>query len=455
MFSIVASTLRGAISRFLNYAMGKGDKKELSNTFALSLNIMLILSIIVILLTESFGLWFFYNRMSIPSDRVSAAFWCFQFSVITSVSSFLVVSFTSSIIAHEKMGVFAYIDVGEIILKFIVALLITFSLGDTDKLVLYAALIMCITLVKQMISRVYAMRHFEECRIRWYWEKKKFLEMFTYAGWSYLGKTSETFAGQGVNMVINVVFGPAVNAARTLSGTVNNAVQLFVNNFTMAIWPQVAQSYASGEDKYFKSLLFRSTKFTFFIMWMMVLPLVLETTFVVGIWLGTYPEYTISFIRIALLANTINLLQVTLGMGIKASGRIKWYQLIFSALEFLHFILAFVLLHNGFSPLWSYYCGVIVAICKVLSIWTISKQQLRISIKEFIDSVVFRLFLVVVTSSVLPLIIHTLLPIGWPRLISVVAISLITSSICILYIGCNASEREALLSMVFSKILKH
>lgn len=454
MFSIVAGSLRGAISRFYNYALGKGDKNDLSDTFAISLNIMLLLSLIVILLTETFGLWFLYHRMTIPPDRINAAFWCFQFSILSSVSSFLVIPFTASIIAHEKMGVFAYIDVGEVILKFIIALLITFSIGNLDKLVIYAVLLLVVTLTKQMISRIYAMKHFEECRLRFFWDKKKFIEMFSYAGWGFLGKTSETFAAQGVNLVVNVVFGPAVNAARSLSWTVIHSVQIFVNNFTMAIWPQVAQSYASGDYAYMKDLLFRGSKFSYYILWMIFLPLFLETEFVVGIWLGDYPEHTINFIRLSLLFNLVLISLVVLSMGIKATGKIQSMQLSFSIIEFLVFISAYVLLHNGFSPEWSYICILIASVFKVLITWLLSHKQLGISISEYLRSVVFTICTVSIVSCIIPVIIRLVLPVGWVRFLIVLAISLSSSSICILFLGCTPPERKMIVEMLLGKIKK-
>lgn len=454
MFSIVTGSLSGAISRFLNYSMGKGDEEEMGNTFSLSLTIMLILSVIVVLLTETFGLWFLHSRMNIPPGRETAAFWCFQFSVLSSVSSFLVVSFTASIIAHEKMGVFAYIDIGEVILKFLIALLITFSLGDTDKLILYAALLLVVALTKQMISRIYALKHFKECRIRWFWNKQKFYEMFSFAGWGFLGKTSGTFAGQGVNMVINVVFGTAVNAARSLSWTVNHSVAIFVNNFTMAINPQITQSYAAGDYGYMKSLLFRGTKFTYFIMWIVVLPLLLETVFVVNLWLGEYPDHTINFIRLALIWHTINTLQAILSMGIQATGKIMWYQLSFSFLEFLLFASVYILLHNGFSPEWSYISGIIMGCLKVLTMWILSKKQLGISIREFIKKVVFPLIWISIISPIIPATIHFIMPLGWLRFILVLGFSLLVSAGSILYVGCTPPERELLITMVREKIRK-
>lgn len=454
MFTLVTGSLSGAISRFLNFAMGKGDFEDQKNTFTMSLNIMAILSLIVVLLTETFGLWFLHNKMNITPGRETAAFWCFQFSILSTISSFLVVSFTGSIIAHEKMGVFAYIDVGEVVLKFLIALLITFSLGDMDKLILYAALLLIVTLTKQMISRVYAMRHFEECRFRWYWSKQKFLDMFGYAGWSFLGKASGTFSGQGVNMVVNVVFGPAVNAARSLSWTVIHAVGIFVNNFTMAINPQITQSYAAGDRAYMDSLMFRGTKFTYFIMWMVVLPLVLETDFVVGLWLGEYPDHTINFIRLALIYNLISTLHAVFLMGIRATGDIKWLQISFSTLEFLTFFATYFLLHHGFAPEWSYICSLISSILKVLTMWLLCRVQLNVSTKEFFCTVLIPISIVTLVSIGLPLLTKIMMPEGWLRFLAVLTVSLGSASLSILFLGCTSPERRMLIDMVLSKIRK-
>lgn len=451
MFSIVSGSLSGAISRFINFSMGKGDKEDLSNTFAQSLNIMIILSLIVLVLTETFGLWFLYNRMNITQGRETAAFWCFQLSVFSSISSFLIVPFTGSIIAHERMGVFAYIDVGEVIIKFLIALLLTFSLGDIDKLILYVGLMLLVTLTKQIISRIYAVKHFEECHIRWYWSKKKFLEMFSYAGWSFLGKTSGTFAGQGVTMIVNVVFGPTVNAARALSSTVNHSLSIFVNNFTTAINPQITQSYASGDHEYLNSLLYRGTKFSFFIMWIAALPLLLETSFIVKLWLGTYPDYTVVFIRIALISNIISIFQVILAMGIRATGRITWYQLSFSFLEFLQFGLAYILLHRGFSPEWCYYCGLITSLLKVPTMWLLSKKQINFHLSDFLRIVVLPLLLVIILSAIIPFCIHHLFSFGWTRFLLVLLSSSLISSLCFFYVGCTSQERKFIFSLLLQK----
>ena len=452
MFSIVTSSLRGAISRFMNYAIGKEDVEEQRNTFALSLNIMVILAIIVIVLTETFGLWFLNNRMNIPVGRETAAFWCFQFSVLASVSGFLTIPYTASIIAHERMDVFAYMDVGEVVLKFFIAILITLSIGDVDKLILYAALLLAVALIKQEITRFYGRRHFEECRFRWYWGKEKFLEMFSFAGWTFLGNTSGTFSGQGVNMVMNVVFGTAVNAARSLAGTVINAVQIFVNNFTMAIYPQMTQAYAAEDFGYMRQLLYRGAKFCYYIMWLIVLPLVLEADFVVGLWLGEYPDHTIKFIRLSLIANTVGVIEALLGMGVKASGKVKWYQLIYSIFEFIYFGVVYVLMHNGLAPEWAYICTIFVVVFKIYVAWVLCRKYVGLSAKEYVTKVLSRILIVTVLSAILPCFLYFSMSPGWARFITVVATSMLSSGVCILYVGCSPEERVMLLSMIVSKI---
>ena len=223
----------------------------------------------------------------------------------------------------------------------------------------------------------------------------------------------------------------------------------------MAIWPQVAQSFASGDHSYMKELIFRGSKFCFFIMWMVFLPLILETEFVVGLWLGEYPDHTINFIRLALISNLISTFEVVLGMGIKASGKIQWMQIASSLLGFLTFIAAYVLLHNGFAPEWTYIVSVFIATMMVLVMLWLSKRQLAISATEYLRSVVFPALIVVVTSCCIPFLMRHFLPFGWIRFIAVLLVSLGMSTICILYLGCIPSERDMLIEMVLGKLRKN
>ena len=305
MFWLVSGSLSSAIGRFINYEMGRGDVETTRNVFSMSFNIMVLLSVVVVILTETVGMWFLNCRMTIPEGRETAAFWVFQFSVLTIVSGFTVSPFNSLIIAHEKMGVYAYINIFEAVFRLLIALFLAYGDPSGDLLIWYAALWLFVTLLTQMVARVYAMRHFEECKIRWVKDKKLFKELFGYAGWNFVDSISGTFSGQGVNMVLNVVWGPAVNAARNLANTIKNTVSILVNNFTLAVNPQITQSYAAGQREYMKSLIFRGTKFSFFIMYFVTLPLLLESDFVTYLWLGEKPEHLVPFLQLILITNLI------------------------------------------------------------------------------------------------------------------------------------------------------
>ena len=220
----------------------------------------------------------------------------------------------------------------------------------------------------------------------------------------------------------------------------------------MAIWPQVAQSYASGDHGYMKELIFRGSKFCFFIMWMVFLPLILETEFVVGLWLGEYPDHTINFIRLALISNIISTFQVVLGMGIKASGKIQWMQINSSIMGFLSFLACYVLLHHGFAPEWTYGISVIISILTVMVILWLSKKQLTVSATEYVRSVILPSLFVLIVSSIIPILMRSLMPSGWFRFIAVLLVSIGLSSVCILYLGCSPSERNMLIGMVLGKL---
>ena len=452
MFWLVSGSLSSAISRYLNYEMGIGDKEKLNKVFSLSLNIMAILSVVVVLLTETFGMWFLNNRMNITPGRETAAFWCFQFSVLTVVSGFVVSPFKSAIISHEKMTLWAYLGIAEVVMKLIISLYLAFGNPPFDKLIIYAALWLVVTLTIQEITRIYARTHFEECHFRWVFDKGLFKEMFSFAGWNMLGNVSKTFSGQGVNMVMNVVFGPAVNAALSLSNTVNHTVAILVNNFTTAINPQLVQSYASKDYGYMKSLIFRGTRFSFYIMFLVALPLILEAPFVVHIWLGDYPDHTVNFIRLSLLVNTYSVVYMIFGMGIIATAVVKQYQLWMSGILFLHFPIVYVLMHSGFAPEWIYTSSFFLAVCRTVVVLDLVKKQLGYSISEILKEVFLKILLVVCAASIIPIVVYHNMDYGVLRFFVVVPVCIICSCLSIFFIGCYPVERRMILKFIMEKI---
>ena len=445
MFWLVSGSLSSAITRFLNFAMGKGDKEQLKRVFSISLNIMLVLALIVLALTESFGTWFFHHRMNIPAGREGAAFWVFQFSVITVMSGFSVVPFNASIVAHEKMSIYAYLGIAEVLMRLIIALVLAFGAIHSDKLILYAVLWLVATLLMQAAAAVYCLRQFPECRFKLFFDKKLFKEMISFSGWKFLGSISQTFSGQGVNVALNLAYGTAVNAARGLTGTVSNAVGIFYNNFILALNPQITKSFAAGDTEYVKSLSFRGTKFCFFVLFLFALPLFLEVDFVLELWLVSVPEHTANFIRLSLIISLIDLHTAVFNMVIFASGRIRLFQLLTSIMIFLVFPFSQIALQQGSRPEVAYLISIIAVTVNVfISLWII-RRNIGFSLLEIFEKVFFRMELTVLISSILPVLISISLPFGGKRFILTLIVSIACSVPAILYVGCSRQERTVLI----------
>ncbi len=446
MFWLVSGSLTTAIGRFLNYELGRNDHEKLARVFSMSVLIMAVLAGIVLLFAETFGMWFLNHKMTIPAGRETAAFWVFQFSVVTVMSGFMISPYNSAIISHEKMGVYAYIGIAEVCMKLFVALFLAFGRITFDKLIVYALLWLLITLTLQIVSHTYAVTHFKECRLRFVVDGTIFKELFGFASWSFLGAISGTLSGQGINMILNVVFGPAVNAARGLAATVNRVVLMFINNFTVALNPQVTQSYASGNLDYMKSLVYRGTRFSFYILFIIALPLILEARIVVSFWLETVPEYTVFFVRMLLITNINIILATIFAMGIRATGKIKTYQSWMCGLSLFEFALAYVMMHSGFSPRWIYIISVFITTGSLVVTLLIYSNLMKVSLLDIIKNVYLRLALVAVASMAIPLPIFFSMHYGWGRFFVTVPLCIVCCAASVYWLGCDPSERELLLS---------
>lgn len=448
MFWLVSGSLSTAIGRFLNIEMGRNNQEKLARVFSMSLIIMILLSGVVLVAAETFGLWFLNVKMTIPPGRENAAFWVFQFSIWAVMSGFIVSPFNSAIISHEKMSIYAYIGIAEVCFKLIVALVLAYGNNINDKLIVYALLWFIITIGLHLFSISYAVFSFKECRFRWIFDKSVFKELFGFAGWSFLGSVSGTLSGQGINMILNVVWGPAVNAARGLAGTVNQVVLMFINNFTVALNPQVTQSFASGDHDYMKSLIFRGTRFSFYIFFIIAFPMILETRFIVSLWLEIVPEHTVNFIRMLLITNMNIVMATVFAMGIRATGKIRLYQTCICSLSIIEFVIAYFTMHAGFRPEWIYIVSIFITICSLLVTISIYSHLMNISPLSIISEVYLRLGLVVLASAIIPLPTFLLMNYGWARFLITVPLCIICCSVSIYWLGCNKSERLLVISYI-------
>jgi len=452
MFTLVTGSLASAISRFLTFEQGTGNKQKQKEIFAISLNLMIGFAIIIFLLSETIGVWFVQTKMTIPPGRETAAMWTFRCAVITVMTGLIVSPFNSALLSHEKMDIYAIISVIEAILRLGLALFLAFGAYSVDRLILYTIVWTLCTLFLQVFAIIYSAFHFQECRFRLCFNKKLFQELFRYAGWNFVGSFSGTLSGQGVNTLINVFYGPAVNAARGLSNTVQNAIAMFVNNFTIALTPQITKAYASNDMQYVKYLTYRGSRFSFFIMYLFSLPVILEAHFVFSLWLGQVPEHTVNFNRLALIICQLGLLYGIFGNVQNASGNIRNYNLVMSLITLLQFPLSWFFLRLGYKPEIIYIISIFTTVLCAFASHHIVMKTLNYNFSGLMKEVYLPELKVVLCSIILPLLSVLLLPYSWWRF-------LITCTLCVcctvpstLFLGCLPSEREYIYNIVRTKL---
>ena len=294
MFSIISNSISSSISRYITYSLGKGDVKSLRMIFSSSLNMLYLICLFLFIILETGGLWFLNFKMVIPEGRLYAANWVFQISLLTFVIDIIAMPYNALIIAHEKMSVFAYIGIVEALGKLCVALLIAFS--PIDRIIYYALLMAVVAVLVRLLYSFYCRRHFEESKYSFIINKSLIKNMFSFAGWNFFGISSSMLADQGVNLILNIFFGPAVNTARGLALQVSGAVTSFSSNFMTAFNPQITKSYAMDEKGHYIDLVCRGSKFSFFLMYIFVLPVMFSTAYILQLWLGKTPDHTVNFV---------------------------------------------------------------------------------------------------------------------------------------------------------------
>ena len=325
MFGFISSSLSNATSRFITIAIGRGDQSYTNRTYGNIKVMYYILCVVIVLFAETVGLWFLFNKMTIPADRMSAAFWVYQYSVLSSVVGFISVPYNSAIIAHERMSAFAYISLLDATLKLVICFLLQMS--PYDKLIVYATLLFFVGVIDRIIYAVYCNKRFEEVHAPARIDKEQLREILTMSGWSLSGNLFWILNTQGVNLILNVFFGPVVNAARGIAMQVQGVMGQFVTNFQTAINPQITKSYANVEYDRMHSLLHLSSKFSYFLMLLMSVPVFIEAPIILKWWLGTIPDNTIVYLRIILLYSVFATLANPLWIAVLATGKLKKYQL--------------------------------------------------------------------------------------------------------------------------------
>lgn len=358
MLSFLNSSLSTATQRYLNYEMGKGNREALQDVFSMSFIAYCILSIIAVILAETVGLWFVCNKLVIPAERFDAAIWIYHFSVLTFVVNLLTVSYNATIIAHERMSIYAYISIGDAVLRLVLIFLL--QIINVDKLWLYGLLMLLVSCMVCFAYRIVCVRSFQECRVRWIWDKNLLKGLFSFSGWMLSGTITNLLSTQGVNILINMFFGPTLNAARAVAMQVNAAVNSFVANFMTATRPQIIKSYAEGNTTYMYRLVFTSSKASFFLLFILAIPILFNTEYILGLWLKTVPEYAVFFTQLVLIDLLIQATYSPIAYVSQASGKIRNYQLVISVGFVLIAVLTWIAYKLGYPVYTTFYIAVVI-----------------------------------------------------------------------------------------------
>lgn len=348
LLSFVNRALSGGSSRFLTYSLGEGNKEKLRRIFSTTLTAHMCLAIFIMLLAESIGMWFLYNKLVIPQDRLEAAVFTFHLSVVTAFFHLTQVPYGACIIAHEKMTIYAYVSIVEAVLKLAIVYLL--AIGDIDKLKLYALLLCMLQVGMFFFYRIYCTRHFEEAHFRFSFDKKIFREIASFSGWSLFASGSIALNSQGILILLNMFFSPAVVAARAISIQVNMHAHQFVTNFQTAANPQIVKLYAAKDYEGSKRLLLQTTRFSYYMMFLLALPICLVANQLLNIWLGIVPEYAVIFLQLIVIQSLFQVFDTSFYRALYAKGQIRENALISPLTGFIRFPVVYFLFLWGFSP---------------------------------------------------------------------------------------------------------
>ncbi|CCY81068.1 uncharacterized protein BN473_01845 [Prevotella sp. CAG:1185] len=444
MFSLLSGSLSAAVSRFLTFELGRKDLERLKKVFSSALCVHALLALVVLILSETIGLWFLNYKMNIPAERMIAANWVFQFSLFSFLLGLFSVPYNASIISHERMGIFAFVGIGDTILQLCIVLLIAYGGINADKLILYSGLLVLKGLLFQLFYFYYCRKSFEECRFRLVLDKPLLKDMTGFAGWNFIGASSAILRDQGGNILLNLFYGPALNAARGIANQVNSAIGAFVGNFMVALNPQITKSYAAAEYDYTFSLIFKGARFSFYLLLWLALPVLLNTQYILSIWLNVVPEHAVFFVQLVLIFSMCEAISNPLVTVMLATGKIRNYQIIVGGLQMMNFPLSYLFLKIGFLPEVVVMIAIVLSLVCLVARLIMLRGMIQLPVSRFLHNVCGKIFLVTVFSVSIPLLVRWKLPVNLYGLIISCFVCLIWTAAILFIFGCSVSERRFL-----------
>lgn len=450
-FGFLNQTMSTTTSRFITTALGKNDTNILHRIFCMSMNFHLAIALLTLIVGETIGLWFVLNKLVIPIDRLQAALWLYHASVLSTCIGILNVPYNASIIAHENMGAFAYISILQVISKLIIVLILPYI--PADRLIIFSILTISVSIIIQIIYWQYSYRKYNETHFNWLWDKSIWKEMFGFASWNITGDLAFMCNTQGLNILLNMFFGPVVNAARGVAVQVESVITQFIGNFQTAITPQITKSYAANNIEQTIHLVLKASKFCFFLMMIIAIPAFLEIDYVLSLWLKNVPAHAIMFAKLTIIMLFSECLSRPLHLTIYATGSVKKYQMFQSGIYLTFLPLSYVLLRYFHSTV-EQIMGILV-IFKYIMLFIrleLVYRLINLSIRKYVKEVLKPSLICFTISLLLPLVIITIASPSLFRVILTCILS-VSSSIIVIYIFGLTSNEKVFLCKQINRIL--
>ena len=439
MFTFINAAMVSSTQRYLNFELVRGDANQLRSVFSTSLQIHALIALAIIVLSETVGLWFLNEKLVIPEARMTAAMWVYQCSILSCAVSIMSTPYNAVIVAHEKMSAFAYISILDVSLKLLVVYLLVVL--PFDKLIILAILNLLVQLFIRYIYTIYCHRHFPESYFQFWFNKTLFKEMFGFAGWSFWGNLAAILYTQGLNMMLNIFFGPIVNAARGIAVQVQSAVQQFVGGFQTALNPQITKNYASNNLPQMHSLMFRSARFSFLLLFFLSLPVLMATPFILTLWLKTVPDDAVVFTQIMICISLIYTTANPCIIANQATGKVKIYQMVVGGILLLILPISYVVLKLG-APAYSVF---IVHFCieslAQFSRMYMLRKLIHLPLWQYMKNIYIPIVSTVVIAIILPLVVRMQVSEGWLRFLAVGFTCVLSVGASSYFIGFTKQER--------------
>lgn len=454
LFAFLNTSMSNGVQRYFNVDIGGNSGSNISEIYTASLYIQVALAVIIFLFAEGIGLWYINNIMVIPDERLSAANWVFQFSLISFMIVIMQVPFTAAVMAYERMNYFALVSIIDVVIRFVVVYVLNY-VHNYDNLIIYAGSFIVVSFVDFLLYYIYTKKHFSNLKIIQITDRTLFKRMVSFSGWNIFGSFAYMIKDQGLNMLLNVYFGPIVNAARAISYQVSSALSGFSGNIFAAFRPQLMQSYSSKDYHRTTSLMCSMSKFTYYLMVLIAFPVIIEIDYILHIWLGdNVPENTSIFTVIIILNMLVTNFNPPVSQIVHATGMMKKYQVITSIVLTSILPISWIALSMNASAEMVFWISLIVAVVNQFICLMVLKSLYTYSLRNYITSVIMPCFYVSALVFPIPYVIHNLFALSFMRLVLVCIANAFVSVIAIFYLGLTLNERHLLMVFIKNKI-KH